>query len=219
MKTGKKIWRKVWKLVTVCLVLLLALFCVLEGIVIAGSGSSKDQEADVVIILGAMVYQRGPSPVLVRRLNAALDWLETHPDAVVVASGGQGMDEPESEAQAMASYLEEHGIARERIFLEDQSFNTYQNLSNSAELLKEHGYSLGTTRLMVVSNGFHLVRVRMLAGRCGLQISTLAASMPDDWGNTLYCYSRETLALVKSFFMDRGAAGARVPITVPQRKL
>lgn len=72
MKTGKKIWRKVWKLVTVCLVLLLALFCVLEGIVIAGSGSSKDQEADVVIILGAMVYQRGPSPVLVRRLNAAL---------------------------------------------------------------------------------------------------------------------------------------------------
>lgn len=90
MKTGKKIWRKVWKLVTVCLVLLLALFCVLEGIVIAGSGSSKDQEADVVIILGAMVYQRGPSPVLVRRLNAALDWLETHPDAVVVASGGPG---------------------------------------------------------------------------------------------------------------------------------
>lgn len=34
MKTGKKIWRKVWKLVTVCLVLLLALFCVLEGIVV-----------------------------------------------------------------------------------------------------------------------------------------------------------------------------------------
>ena len=214
MKTEKKICRRIWKLVTVCLVLLVALFCVLEGIVIAGSGSSKDQSADVVIILGAMVYQRGPSPVLVRRLNAALDWLETHPDAVVVASGGQGVDEPESEAQAMASYLEEHGIARERILLEDQSFNTYQNLSNSAALLKAQGYDLDATRLMVVSNGFHLVRVRMLAGRCGLEISTLAASMPDDLGNTIYCYSRETLALVKSFFLDRGAAGAMVSIAV-----
>lgn len=214
MKTGKKVWRRAWKLLTVCLVLLVALFCVLEGIVIAGSGSSKDQEADVVIILGAMVYQRGPSPVLVRRMNAALDWLEAHPDAVVVASGGKGADEPESEAQAMASYLEEHGIARERVFLEDQSFNTYQNLSNSAALLEAKGYDLDATRLMVVSNGFHLVRVRMLASRCGLQISTLAASMPDDWGNTLYCYSRETLALIKSFFLDRGTAGAMVSVTV-----
>lgn len=215
MKTGKKVWRSVWKRMTVCLVLLVALFCVLEGIVIAGSGSSKDQEADVVIILGAMVYQRGPSPVLVCRMNAALDWLEEHPDGVVVASGGQGVDEPESEAQAIASYLEEHGIARERILLEDQSFNTYQNLSNSAALLESRGYDLDATRLLVVSNGFHLVRVRMLASRCGLEISTLAASMPDALGNTIYCYSRETFALVKSFFLDRGAAGAMVSIAVP----
>lgn len=54
------------------------------------------------------------------------------------------------------------------------------------------------------------VRVRMLAKRCGLQIGTLSAPMPDGWRNTVYCYSRETLALVKSFFMDRGSPGAMV---------
>ena len=219
MKTRKRLWRSIWRILAACLGLLVALFCVLEGIVIFGSGSSKDQEADVVVILGAMVYQRGPSPILVRRMNAALDWLETHPDAVVVASGGQGVDEPESEAQAMADYLAEHGIARERILLEDQSFNTYQNLSNSAALLKEQGYDLDATRVMVVSNGFHLVRVRMLADRCGLHVSTLAASMPDDLGNTIYCYGRETLALIKSFFLDRGVAGAVAPLAAAQQKL
>ena len=210
MKTKKGLWRRIWQLLVVCMLLAAALFCVLEGIVIAGSGSSKNQDADVVVVLGAMVYQRGPSPVLVQRMDTALSYLETHPDTVVVASGGQREDERESEARAIAGYLTEKGVAQDRILLEEQSVNTYQNLSNSAALLEEKGYDLDATRILVVSNGFHLVRVRMLAKRCGLQIGTLSAPMPDGWRNTVYCYSRETLALVKSFFMDRGSPGAMV---------
>ena len=135
MKTKKGLWRRIWQLLVVCMLLAAALFCVLEGIVIAGSGSSKNQDADVVVVLGAMVYQRGPSPVLVQRMDTALSYLETHPDTVVVASGGQGEDERESEARAIAGYLTEKGVAQDRILLEEQSVNTYQNLSNSAALL------------------------------------------------------------------------------------
>lgn len=208
MKKGRRLWHWAWRLLTAFVLLAIIGFCVLEGVVITGSGSSKEQEADVVVILGAMVYQRGPSPVLVRRMDAALDYLATHPDVVVVASGGQGANEPESEAKAMADYLAKHGIDRDRIILEDQSCNTYQNLTNTAVQLKKRGYKLDATRLLIVTNGFHLTRVRMLAKRCGLQIATLAASMPDDWKNTIYCYSRETVALVKSFVLDRGAPTA-----------
>ena len=165
MKTKKGLWRRIWQLLVVCMLLAAALFCVLEGIVIAGSGSSKNQDADVVVVLGAMVYQRGPSPVLVQRMDTALSYLETHPDTVVVASGGQGEDERESEARAIAGYLTEKGVAQDRILLEEQSVNTYQNLSNSAALLEEKGYDLDATRILVVSNGFHLVRVRMPSDR------------------------------------------------------
>lgn len=68
----------------------------------------------------------------------------------MVASGGQGEDERESEARAIAGYLTEKGVGQDRILLEEQSVNTYQNLSNSAALLEEKGYDLDATRILVV---------------------------------------------------------------------
>lgn len=211
MKTHKKFRLWAVRLLIVGLAIILICFCALESIILSGSRSSNQQEADVVIVLGAMVWKNGPSPVLVKRLNTAATYLKEHPDVTVMVSGGQGTDEPESEAQAMADYLIEQNIDPSRIILEDQSFNTYQNLSNCKKKLVECGYHLATTRLLVVSNGFHLTRVRMLAKRCGLQVATLAAPLPKDWKNKLYCYIREPLALVKSFLLDRSSpSGAAI---------
>lgn len=204
MTARQRLGRSVRRAFTVCLLVFVAFLCVLEGIILAGGHSGGDQSADVVIILGAMVYRSGPSQVLQLRMETGLDYLLDHPDTVAVASGGQGADEHESEARAIADFLRANGVAENRILLEDRSFNTWQNLSNSAALLTEHGYDLNETRVLVVSNGFHLTRVRMLAKRCGLHIGTLAAPMPKVWTNTVYCYSREVLALVKSFLLDRG---------------
>ena len=124
----------------------------------------------------------------------------------VVVSGGQGPDEPESEAQCMADYLTEHGVAGEQILLERCSPTTpIQNLRYTIGLLAEKGYDT-TGDILVVSNGFHLARVRMLWGRAAggaYNLSTLAA--PSSHGpSRLKMYLREPLALVKSFVLDRG---------------
>ena len=130
--------------------------------------------------------------------------LADHPDMLVVVSGGQGSDEPTSEAQAMADYLEEHGFASENILLEDRSHNTMQNFAYSKEVLEQHGYDL-EQGIVVVSNGFHLTRARMLAGRAGfVEVSTLAAPS-SHLPSRLHMYVREPLALVKSFLFDRFA--------------
>lgn len=206
MKDTKRLKQLLRRFDVICLLVILAVFCVLEGIVLIGGRSSENQNGDALVILGAQVYQNGsPSPVLKDRLDVALFWLEEHPEVPIVVSGGQGKDEPTSEAQAMERYLIEHGIAQDRIHQEDQSFNTYQNLENSARLLQSMGYDLEESRVMIVSNDFHLARVRMLARRCGLQAGVIAAPMPD-WSSTIYSYTRETLALVKSFLLDRGGA-------------
>ena len=56
---------------------------------------------------------------------------------------------------------------------------------------------------VVVSNGFHLTRARMLAERAGYDsVSTLAAPS-SHLPSRLHMYVREPLALVKSFFLDR----------------
>jgi uncharacterized SAM-binding protein YcdF (DUF218 family) len=179
-------------------------FSALLGVVLSGSHDRVQGEAQVMVILGCQVKSWGPSILLQDRLDKALDYLDDHPGLTVVVSGGQGRDEPMSEAQAMYDYLVEHGVDGERILLEDQSHNTDQNLRNTVELLADAGYDADAD-IVVVSNGFHLTRVRMLWSRiCGGDdnLSTLAAPS-SHLPSRLKMYLREPLALVKSFVLDR----------------
>ena len=102
----------------------------------------------------------------------------------------------------MADYLAENGFPREQIIQEDQSHNTNQNLRLSARLLEEAGFQLDQ-EVLIVSNGFHLTRARMLAERAGFEnVSTLAAPS-SHVPSRLKMYIREPLALVKYFLVDR----------------
>lgn len=178
-------------------------FGLLFGLVMQGAYDHIDGEPEVMLILGCQVKPWGPSILLQDRLDTALDYLEEHPDMTIIVSGGQGPDEPTTEAQAMADYLTEQGISSVRIFLEEQSHNTAQNFRYSRQLMEDLGYDPEETELLVVSNGFHLTRSRMLAGRTGFEeVSTLAAPS-SHLPSRLKMYVREPLALVKSFLIDR----------------
>ncbi len=200
-KTGLK------RALIVLLVLVLAAvlaFGVLLGIVLTGSRDSVRGDPRIMIILGCQVKPWGPSILLQDRLDKALEYFEAHPDTVIVTSGAQGADEPSTEAAAMRDYLVERGVPSEQILLEERSTNTLENIRYSLDVLAEHGYDV-TADIAVVSNGFHLARVRMIWGRvCGgtYNLSTLAA--PSSHApSRLKMYVREPLALVKSFFVDR----------------
>ena len=189
--------------VLLSLVLLGALvFGALLGQVLSGAHDDVSGSPQVMIILGCQLHDWGPSIMLQDRLDKALEYLEDHPDMTLVVSGGQGENEPATEAQGMADYLADHGFARENIILETQSHNTHQNLTYSARHLEEAGVDI-KSGVMIVSNGFHLTRARMLAGRAGFEnISTLAAPS-SHVPSRLKMYIREPLALVKSFLLDR----------------
>ena len=177
-------------------------FAILLGLVLNGSYDHISGNPRVMIILGCQVRQDGPSILLRDRLDEALSYLEDHPNMTVVVSGGQGDDEPTTEAQAMADYLVENGIEEENILLEGESHNTIQNFKYSKALLAQENID-DSQGVLVVSNGFHLTRARMLAERAGFDnVSTLAAPeshMP----SRLHMYIREPMALVKSFLLDR----------------
>ena len=179
-------------------------FGALFGAVLYGSHDHIRGDPQVMVILGCQVKPWGPSVLLQDRLDKALDYLEDHSDLTIVVSGGQGPDEPVSEARCMYDYLTEHGVDGAQILLEDQSHNTVENLRYTVDLLAEAGYDT-TADMVVVSNGFHLTRVRMLWSRvCGgdYNLSTLAAPS-SHVPSRLKMYIREPLALVKSFVFDR----------------
>ena len=201
---GRNWMKSKWVKALIALILVgVLVFGALLGAVLHGSYDHVVGEPKVMVVLGCQVKPWGPSILLQDRINKAAEYLQDHPDVIVVASGGQGQDEHTSEAQAIYDGLVEQGIDESRILQEDQSYNTIQNLRNSMELLEKNGYDIEDD-MIVVSNGFHLTRVRMLWARIhgdDDNLSTLAA--PSSHVPSRYkMYIREPIALVKSFILD-----------------
>lgn len=198
------LWQRIVLLVIVAAV---ACFAVLEGMVLSGARTRIADGAgapEVMVIFGCKVETWGPSTLLQDRLDTALGYLEDHPDMTVVVSGGQGPDEPMSEAQCMYDYLTAHGVDGENIVLEENSSNTWENIRYTLELFQD-GTVEPTGKILAVSNGFHLTRIRMLWDReweGTYTLSTLAAPS-SHVPSRLKMYIREPLALVKSFVFDR----------------
>ena len=70
---------------------------------------TADTQADYYIVLGALVNPDGqPSAALAARCDTAADLLAANPDSKAVLCGGQGGNEPCTEADAMFAYLTEH---------------------------------------------------------------------------------------------------------------
>lgn len=179
-------------------------YLALLALVLGGGRDRVEGEPATMIILGCQVHTWGPSVLLQDRLDEALDYLESHRDMTIIVSGGQGPDEHTSEARVMRDYLVDHGAAPDRIRLEEHSHNTFQNLTYSVRLMEELGLD-AEDGVLVVSNGFHLTRVRLLWGRVcpgAARVSTLAAPSSHA-GYALWMNVREPLALVKSYLIDR----------------
>ncbi len=165
-----------------------------------------------MVIFGCQMKKDGPSVLLKDRLDTALAYLADHPDMTVVITGGKGNDEHVSEAQGMYDYLTAHGIEGNRIYREDQSFNTWQNANNTMALMEREDMDL-TQDVVLVSNGFHLSRIELLWDRArnarlagetyrDQYVSTLAAPVSHA-PSAVHMFFREPLALVKSFMFDR----------------
>ena len=171
----------------------LALLIGLECLVISGMNADAPAGMDYLVVLGASVYQDGPSPGLTRRINAVMNCLDRHPDAVIIASGGQGRDEPISEAQCIRDELVKRGVDPARIMLEDRSTNTRENIAFSKALIGRDDASVG-----IVTNNYHVWRALRLARRAGLKNAYGIAS--EYTGPTLIHFMvREAFSITVSF--------------------
>jgi len=158
-ETHKKI-RILFRVMTVAAVVVLVTFC---GMIAGEFTAEGEPGLDYIIVLGAQVREDGPSVVLKYRLDAAKEYLNENPDTVCIVSGGQGINEPFSEAEGMADYLIKNGIAKDRILLEDKATSTVENIKNSKAYMKIPYNGVG-----IVTNNFHIFRAVQIAKRQGL---------------------------------------------------
>ena len=195
---GYSIWKSFWKKVPrlvkgICIAVVavgFTAFFIVEGCIISQMHEKGKAGLDYIIVLGAQVRESGPSAALKYRLDEAVEYLEDNPKTICIVSGGQGANEPYSEAEGMAQSLKEQGIDASRILLEDKSLNTEQNMEYSKALIKD-GASVG-----IITNDFHLFRAKQIARKYGLDnvCGIAAKSTPVYLPNNML---REFLAEIK----------------------
>ena len=201
---------KSYKKIT-CLVITAVLFLLLssEALVLKDAFSETPAPSQAILILGTRVYGQEPGPMLQLRLEKALALYRQGYAPYLVASGGQGADEGISEAAAMRNYLTARGVPAAAILLEDKSTSTYENLRNSASLLR----SKGLQQVIVVTNRSHVFRSLYLARLHGLNASGDAAPMSDRLGATVYQFARESAAVLS--LMQYGRSPSPTPFPAP----
>lgn len=139
---------------------------------VAVQAAKTPGDCGIVIVLGCQVHGENPSLLLRYRLSAARDYLNAHPDAVCIVSGGMGDGESITEAECMYRWLTSNGIRPDRILKEDRAADTWDNITLSKQLMEEQGLT-GTA--VLVSSGFHLYRAAQMAELAGLPCETLRA--------------------------------------------
>lgn len=160
--------------------------------VLLGGALKPAQPGKTIIVLGCQVRGETPSLMLQRRIDAALSYAEQNPESNIIASGGKGSGETISEAECIRRYLIAHGIDENRIFLEDQSTNTEENIKYSAEIIEREGLD---PSVVIATSRFHQYRASLFAQKYNLDSSPLACGTqwwlaPGYWGREIFAVWR-----------------------------
>jgi uncharacterized SAM-binding protein YcdF (DUF218 family) len=148
------------------------------------SRSDGAQSADAIVVLGAAQYDCRPSPVLEQRLDHAEQLYRDGVAGTIVVTGGKQSGDRCTEAQSSADYLRGLGVPDDDLLLEVDGRNSWESLAATALILRDRGM----TRAVLVTDGYHALRVKAIAEQLGLDAST----SPSHEGGALGSLVKET---------------------------
>jgi uncharacterized SAM-binding protein YcdF (DUF218 family) len=137
------------------------------GVVVWGARDLA-QKSDAIVVLGAAQYAGRPSPVLKARLDHAVDLWRRGIASRLVLTGGKGTGDTTTEAEVGRRYVMKAGVADTAILLENQGRTTSASLESVARIMA----SQHLERAVLVSDPFHMLRLKILARRFGVESVT-----------------------------------------------
>lgn len=150
---------------------------------------------ETVVVLGCRVYGEQASLMLMERLDAAYEYLIENEEAVCILSGGQGEGEDITEAECMYRYLTKKGIEPKRLYKEEKSTSTRENLAFSKEIIEENDLKRD---IAIATNEFHEYRATKVAK--ALNLNSSAVSGKTVWWLFPTFYVRELYGILYEMF-------------------
>lgn len=190
------------RILTVVVIVTFALWIASAAAVLVWSSRDEAQPAQAIVVLGAAQYAGKPSPVLRARLDHGLDLWNRHLASLLILTGGTGAGDTTSEAAVGRTYARKKGVPDSAILVENAGRTTSESMRAVAGMLEVRGL----TTALLVSDPFHMLRLRILARRFGFtpytsptQTSPISPNREARWK---YIFS-ESLKAPLAFFFER----------------
>ena len=187
---------------TVAVIIVFVVWAVSISAVVMWSRRDEARPAQAIVVLGAAQYAGRPSPVLRARLDHAIDLWNRHLASLLILTGGTGAGDTTSEAAVGRAYARKHGVPDTAIVVESQGRTTSESMRAVAGMLEVRGLQSA----LLVSDPFHMLRLRILARRFGFtpytsptQTSPISPNREERWK---YIFS-ESLKAPLAFFFER----------------
>jgi uncharacterized SAM-binding protein YcdF (DUF218 family) len=199
---AKQAVRIIRRVLTVVVVVVFLIWAVSAAAVLTWSSRDEARPAQAIVVLGAAQYAGKPSPVLRARLDHALELWNRHLASLLILTGGTGAGDSTSEAAVGRTYARKHGVPDSAILEENEGRTTSESMRAVAGMLEVRGLQSA----LLVSDPFHMLRLRILARRFGFtpytsptQTSPISPNREERWK---YMFS-ESLKAPLAFFFER----------------
>jgi uncharacterized SAM-binding protein YcdF (DUF218 family) len=190
------------RLLTVLVALCFGVWLVSAAAVLVWSSRDEARPAEAIVVLGAAQYAGRPSPVLRARLDHALELWDRHLSSLLILTGGTGAGDTTSEAAVGRKYARKHGVPDSSILEENAGRTTSESMRAVAGMLEVRGLQTA----LLVSDPFHMLRLRILARRFGFTPYTsptrTSPISPNREARWKYIFS-ESIKAPLAFFFER----------------
>ena len=190
------------RILTIGVLTVFTLWLISAAAVMIWSSRDEARHADAIVVLGAAQYAGRPSPVLRARLDHALDLWRRHLGKILILTGGTGAGDTTSEAAVGRTYAIKRDVPDTVILTETQGRTTSESMRAVAGMLEARGLQTA----LLVSDPFHMLRLRILARRFGFtpytsptRTSPISPNREQRWK---YIFS-ESIKAPLAFFFER----------------
>jgi uncharacterized SAM-binding protein YcdF (DUF218 family) len=136
--------------------------------------TDRQQNADVIVVLGAGLRRNGsPGPALIRRAQQGAALYHAGVAPRIICSGGYIEWIGRSEAEGCAEVLTQAGVPRDAIILEEASRSTEENAMHTREVMQENGWQTA----VIVTDSYHILRAEWIFSQEGVTVY----SSPVNW--------------------------------------
>jgi len=158
-----RVVRFIRRVVILGMVTVFTLWVISASAVLIWSARDEARPAQAIVVLGAAQYAGRPSPVLRARLDHALGLWKRDLASLLILTGGTGTGDTTSEAAVGRTYAKKRGVPDTLILVENEGRTTSESMKAVAGMLEVRGLHTA----LLVSDPFHMLRLRILARRFG----------------------------------------------------